>query len=296
MELSERLDGLQAEAYSPAWVILWAIGALSLAVLFMVSYLRCNREFQMSLPVENNFTAQWLQEHRRLRTVQIRQSERIDAPLTYGIFRPVILMPKNTDWENGRQLQYVLAHELVHIRRFDGALKLIMALALCIHWFNPLVWIMYMLFNRDIELVCDESVIRLFGENARSAYAFTLSQYGGKEKRDLALNFSRNAIEERIVSIMKTKRVTVGAVFAGILIIVGMAAVFTTSVKKDNAWRRTISRKLLRNRSCKKRIILRKAGSSCRKVEGDCGCSGKAWSEFYSADETVKALKTDGNG
>lgn len=161
----------------------------------------------------------------------------VQSGISDGIFRPVILMPKNTDWENGRQLQYVLAHELVHIRCFDGALKLIMVLALCIHWFNPLVWIMYMLFNRDIELSCDESVIRLFGENARSSYAFTLINMEEKKSGILPLcnNFSRNAIEERIVSIMKTKRVTVGAVFAGILIIVGMAAAFTTSVRKDNA-------------------------------------------------------------
>lgn len=63
----------------------------------------------------------------------------VQSGISAGIFRPVILMPKNTDWENGRQLQYVLAHELVHIRCFDGALKLIMVLALCIPWFNPLV-------------------------------------------------------------------------------------------------------------------------------------------------------------
>ena len=109
-----------------------------------------------------------------LRAIRIRRSDRISAPLTYGILKPVILMPKETDWKNRQQLQYVFLHEYMHICRLDIVWKLIAALALCIHWFNPLVWIMYILFNRDIELSCDESVVRRFGETYKSAYARAL--------------------------------------------------------------------------------------------------------------------------
>ena len=94
--------------------------------------------------------------------------------LTYGVFHPVILMPKQTDWKNINQLRYIFSHEYVHIYRFDTIAKLIATYALCIHWFNPLVWVMYILFNRDIELACDESVIRQFGDKSKSAYSLML--------------------------------------------------------------------------------------------------------------------------
>ncbi len=139
------------------------------------------------------------------RPILVRQSDRISAPLTYGIFRPVILMPKKMDWKNEKQLQYVLSHEYVHIYRYDTVTKLIATLALCIHWFNPFVWVMYILFNRDIELACDESVIRQFGEKSKSAYSLMLINMEATKSGLLPFcnNFSKNAIEERITAVMK---------------------------------------------------------------------------------------------
>jgi beta-lactamase regulating signal transducer with metallopeptidase domain len=77
--------------------------------------------------------------------VQIRQSDRIKAPLTYGVFRPVVLLPKTTDWTDETGLRYILTHEFAHIRRFDTLNKLALTAAVCVHWFNPLVWAAYVL-------------------------------------------------------------------------------------------------------------------------------------------------------
>ena len=98
-----------ANAVSP-WGIIWLAGALACAVFFALAYRKCRREFQISLPVDNEHTRQWLSEHRIRRPLEIRQSDRISAPLTYGVFRPVILMPKTVAWEDAGTLQYVLAH------------------------------------------------------------------------------------------------------------------------------------------------------------------------------------------
>ena len=89
--------------------------------------------------------------------------------------------------------------------------KLIATLALCIHWFNPVVWAMYIFLNRDIELSCDESVVRQFGETSKSNYAKTLISMEEKKSGLIPLHnsFSRNAIEERITAIMKTKKMTI---------------------------------------------------------------------------------------
>ncbi len=219
-------------AFDP-WAAVWLIGMLGCGIFFAAAYFKCRREFRSSLPVGNDYAGSWLQAHRLRRPVTIRQSDKISAPLTYGIFRPVILMPKITDWADEETLAYVLEHEYVHIRRFDAVTKLTLTCALCIHWFNPMVWILYVLANRDIELSCDEAVIRGFGENTKSAYAMTLIHM--EETRSglspLCNNFSKNAIEERIVAIMKIKKPSLAALFVAIGLIAGVTVTFATSAQ-----------------------------------------------------------------
>lgn len=83
-------------------------------MLFSLSYLKLYREFQSSLPIENDIAARWLCGRKNKRNIKIRQSDLIASPLTYGILKPVILMPKQTEWENKEQLKYVLMHEYTH--------------------------------------------------------------------------------------------------------------------------------------------------------------------------------------
>lgn len=225
-----------SEVAVPIWAIIWAIGALICAVVFSITYWKCYKEFQTSLPIDNDFTRNWLSSHHIKRSIQIRQSELVSAPLTFGILRPVILMPKTTDWNDEKTLQYVLAHEFVHIRRFDTITKLILLIALCVHWFNPFVWVMYVLANRDIELSCDETVLHLFGENTKASYARTL--IGMEEIKSgitpLCNNFSKNALEERMTAIMKTKKSTVLSIALAVLIVAGTATAFATSAKVED--------------------------------------------------------------
>ena len=206
------------------WTILWLTGVCICAVFFVTAYLRCRREFEMSLPVHHDFSARWLREHPLRRRVQLRQSDRIKTPLTYGILKPVILLPKETDWNDSRQLSYVLLHEQIHIRRLDSLRKLVMTAALCIHWFNPFVWLMYILFNRDMELVCDEAVVHACGRRSRSAYARTLISMEERKSPALPLcnSFSRSAVKERVTAVMKTKKMTL---WLGIVCVVILAAV-----------------------------------------------------------------------
>ena len=150
------------------------MGAAVCAVVFAAAYGRCCREFRASFPVESEVTRRWLQSHPLRRTVAIRQSGRISSPLTFGVLRPVILVPKKTDWTDETALRYVLEHEFVHIQRFDVLSKLLLIAAVCVHRFNLLVWVMYVLANRDLELSCDETVLRRFGGDVRAAYARVL--------------------------------------------------------------------------------------------------------------------------
>ena len=211
--------------------VIWLAGLLLCFGFFTVSYIKCYREFRFSLPVENDILEAWKEKHPLKRSLSIRQTETIAAPLSYGVIRPVILMPKNTEWKNIYQLRYVLEHEYVHIRRLDMLTKLIMIAAVCIHWFNPLVWVMYILFNRDLELSCDETVVRRFGMDIKSVYATALISMEEKKSglTPLCNSFSKNAIEERIRAIMKIKKTSKFAVIISAVLVICVTGGFATS-------------------------------------------------------------------
>ena len=208
--------------------VIWLAGLLLCFGFFAVSYIKCYREFRFSLPVENDILEAWKEKHPLKRSLS---TETIAAPLSYGVIRPVILMPKNTEWKNIYQLRYVLEHEYVHIRRLDMLTKLIMIAAVCIHWFNPLVWVMYILFNRDLELSCDETVVRRFGMDIKSVYATALISMEEKKSglTPLCNSFSKNAIEERIRAIMKIKKTSKFAVIISAVLVICVTGGFATS-------------------------------------------------------------------
>lgn len=231
--ISENISALPEAAYTTIFpvTVIWLMGLTACFLFFLITHFRCRREYKTALPIENVFVKLWKQEHPTWRNIQIRQSDRIAVPLTYGIFRPVILLPKETDWTEKTRLSYILMHEFVHIRRFDTLRKLLLVTALCVHWFNPLVWLMYILANQDIELSCDEAVVKTFGGNMKSAYALTLIGLVEKQSPFMPFvnNFSRNAIEERIVAIMKMKKTSLGGIILAFALITGITTAFITS-------------------------------------------------------------------
>lgn len=227
------LSVLSANAPLPLslWTILWFTGFALCLGYFLFTYIRCFRRFQMSLPVCQPFLTDWYAAHPLKRRLSVRQSDMISSPLSYGVLRPVILMPKTADWSDTRSLSYVLEHEYIHIQHFDTLTKLLITAALCIHWFNPLVWVMYLLFNRDIELSCDETVLRRFGENTKSDYAMTLicMEEAKSGLAPFCSSFSKNAIEERIRAIMKIHKITVFSRTLAVFLVAAIAVIFVTS-------------------------------------------------------------------
>lgn len=213
------------------WATVWLTGMVLCAAFLFVSFLHWYRKFRTSVLVKNEFVSRWLELHKMRRPVRVRQSGKIDAPLTYGIFHPVILMPETMEWGNEKQLECVLLHEYMHIRHWDILLKLAAALVLCVHWFNPMVWLCYLLLNRDIELACDEAVVGRLGEGDKAVYAMTLIQMEEKKSSLMPVgsHFSKNATEERITAIMKAKKTTLGTLAAGALAVAAIVVFFATS-------------------------------------------------------------------
>lgn len=176
------------------------------------------------------------------RRVRIKTSDRIDSPLTYGIFRPVILMPKNIFSDESKSSEYILAHELTHIKRFDVLYKLLTVIAVSLHWFNPFAWVMLVLANRDIELSCDEEVI-LAADGVRGEYAMTL--IGMEERRSFGVlqsGFGGSSVKERIKSVMTVKKPSPAGKAAAALLVAAAFAVFTVyDIERDNAYSVTVT-------------------------------------------------------
>jgi|GEM_PF-562927 len=232
--INNALNVIQA---MPWYIVLWLAGIIIFVLFFLITHLRCRSVYRTALPVDNLFVRQWLEAHPLKRKIRVKLSDKIAAPLAYSVFWPVILMPKDTDWQDEDRLAYILTHEYVHIKRFDAVWKWILAAAVSIHWFNPLMWLMYVLANRDLELSCDETVLRKCGESAKSSYALTLISLAEKRKRlaPLVNNFSKNSVEERIVSIMKMKKTTKFGLLAAMFAVSLIAVVFATSATPSAA-------------------------------------------------------------
>ena len=213
----------------PIWRVVWLTGLIACALALTLPHLRWRRVYARSLPARDADIASWLQSQKLLRCVRVRISDEIPSPLTYGLLRPVILLPKNL---NPSSVKYVLAHETSHIRHLDALWKPVLAAALCAHWFNPLAWGMYLLANRDIELACDEAALRRLGEPARRDYAHTLLDLAARQSglpSPLFSGFSRHTIEERIRAIMKTRKLTKIAALAAVLLVAFSALAFATT-------------------------------------------------------------------
>lgn len=227
----------------PWLTILYLAGAAALALLFLASYWRGVRVFRTALPLTHPAVNQWRRKIPALRGVPIRRCDRIRTPLTYGLVRPVILLPKGVDCDDTQELGYILLHEGAHIRHRDAWWKLLFAAALCVHWFNPLVWCMYVCAGRDLERCCDEAVVRACGLEARSAYALTLLKW--EERRSgllpLCSPFSNKIMKERVISIMKLKKQSAAAIALALVLVTGTTVAFATSPAPEMAGKASVS-------------------------------------------------------
>ena len=220
---------LETEPASPLNAV-WLAGTALCGLFFAAAYLWALRRFWDAVPAEADFVRRWQEDHPTWLPVQVKVCGAVSAPLAYGLLRPVVLLPRDTDWSDESQLTYVLTHEYVHIRRGDLLWKALLTAALCVHWFNPMVWIMYLRANQDLELACDEAVVRILGLDSRKKYAYALLAAAESGFSSLCITYTtKNHMEERIRAIMKMKKRSTAVILCAALLVVGVSAVFATS-------------------------------------------------------------------
>lgn len=210
---------------------------LGLAGYVCVMYICNHVRLADALPVKDNESvSEWLSQNKWIRPISVKQSDKIFTPLTYGIFSPKIILPGCLQFEN---TEYVLLHEKVHIMRFDSVWKFLAFITICIHWFNPFVWLLYYMFSRDMENACDEKVISILGEDKRREYAEMLLGMS-QQKVNLCTTsacFGYRVVQERIVTIMKFKKRSLKNKICTLVLVLSfsLGTSFTVFAAEENA-------------------------------------------------------------
>ena len=196
---------------------IWIFGMIALALYTVISYWRLRRKVDTAVRYKDN----------------IFQSENVSFPFVLGIIKPRIYLPFKM---NGQYLEYVVAHEQAHICRKDHWWKPLGFLLLMIHWFNPLMWLAYVLLCRDIELACDEKVIKELGNEQRGDYTQALVACSINRRMIAAcpLAFGEVSVKERVKSVMNYKKPAFWVIIISVIVCVGVAVCFLTNPKQDS--------------------------------------------------------------
>ena len=192
--------------------IVWTIGILLLVAYTVISYWRLHREIDTAVRYKDN----------------IFQSENVSSPFVLGIIKPRIYLPFSM---NDQDLEHVVAHEQAHICHKDHWWKPLGFLLLTVHWFNPLMWLAYVLLCRDIELACDEKVIKELSNEERADYTQALVACSVNRRMIAAcpLAFGEVGVKERVKSVMNYKKPAFWIIVLAVITCVVVAVCFLTN-------------------------------------------------------------------
>lgn len=203
------------KSHTSIFAVIWCVGVLAFLVVSIISYTKLKKRLSTFLHLEKN----------------IYIVDFLETPFVLGLIRPKIYIPSNL---TEKEKSYIIAHEEHHIKRFDHISRFFAFCILVLHWFNPLVWVAFVLSGRDMELSIDEKVIKtqLNAETVKE-YAILLLSVGIKNKKISPLfvtpTFGNGDIKERVSNIMNFKKISI--VVGGLLtvVVIALAIIFTTS-------------------------------------------------------------------
>lgn len=203
------------QVYMIVGAYIWLLGILSMAVYSAISLWRLQRRLKETVLEKEN----------------IYRIKGAGSPFVYGLFRPRIYLPEKMEAE---EEQYILLHEQIHIQRGDAAFRLLAYLALCLHWFNPLVWGAFALSGRDMEMSCDEAVIRRMGSGVKKEYSASLlnAASGRQIVKGIPLAFGESDTGSRIKNVLRYQKPAALLVGGGTVLGVTLALILLANPAK----------------------------------------------------------------
>ena len=196
--------------------IVWILGIAILLLCSLISHCQLKKRLSDSIPLDEG----------------IRLCDHIETPFVYGLFKPMIYLPSSL---NEKDREIVLKHEKMHIARRDHFLKPLAYLISIVHWFNPLVWLSYHLFCKDIEIACDEAVIKDMTLQEKKDYSKTLLSCAAHKRFVFSypLAFGEVGIKERVKNVLDYKKPSFWIILAGIVICIVTGVCFLTNPKHN---------------------------------------------------------------
>ena len=216
------------QVWIPVLAVIWIVGMTALLVYTVISYAKVRRKIGAAVLLRDN----------------IYQSEKVVSPFVLGIIKPKIYLPFGM---NDKDTEHVVAHEMAHIRRKDHLWKPLGFLLLTIHWFNPLMWLGYLLLCRDIELACDEKVVGKLDHDARADYSEALLTCSVNRRMIAAcpLAFGEVGVKNRVKSVLNYKKPAFWIIIAAVVACVVVAICFLTNPKTEsdvkNPWKDNVN-------------------------------------------------------
>ena len=197
--------------------VVWVVGVAVLIIYSVISYLKVINKVKTSTLVRD----------------EIFETDRISTPFVCGFIKPKIYIP--TDISQS-ELPYILAHERVHIKRLDYLIKPFAFLVQSVHWFNPIMWLSFFLMSKDLEMSCDESVLKIFGDETRTNYSHSLLALATGKRQLLSgspLAFGESNVKARIKNVLNYKKPAFGVVVAALITTVALVVLLTANPKND---------------------------------------------------------------
>ena len=209
---------------------LYFLGLIVTAIVLAIQKYQYSRKLKNRLLVEHNETINSILREMGMGEILVFTSDSIASPMVCGLLRPVIFLPTRMDFGDATLLRNILTHEATHIKRRDNWVKAVMLTALCVHWFNPLVWIMAKCLSSDLESACDAAVLKRYDEEQRKGYAFSLLAMAitGNRTTLLYSAFSKTEVEKRIKNVISYKKASVLVLAISILFMTCSTIVFAT--------------------------------------------------------------------
>lgn len=209
-----RADPLEGVTFLATLV--WIFGVAGMLVYSLISYLSLREKLQIVVPLRDN----------------IYTADDIGSPFVVGLLRPRIYLPCNL---NEKEQEYIILHEQFHIKRLDHIFKAVAFLALTVHWFNPLVWLAFILASKDMEMSCDEAVIGKMGSDIRADYSASLLALatGRRIIAGTPLAFGEGDTADRIKNLSKWKKPAFWIIVVAVMACVVVGVCFLTNPRTD---------------------------------------------------------------
>ena len=196
--------------------IVWVVGIIAMLIYTILSYLKIDLKVREAVKFKDN----------------IYLCDNISSPFILGVIKPKIYLPSNI---NENDIEFVTAHEKAHIKRLDHLWKPLGFLLLSIYWFNPVLWVAYILLCKDIEFACDEAVIKQMGSDIKKSYSEALLNCSVPKKLITAcpLAFGENGVKSRIKSVLNYKKPTVWIISVCLVLSIVLGVCFLTNPKSN---------------------------------------------------------------